>query len=188
MLSGPAGSGKTTLVQRLVAEFPQVLMSISCTTRQPRNGEIEGKDYFFIGEEEFQKRVQTGEFLEHIRLYDTSYYGSSRKWVSEQLATGKHVFLVIDTQGARALRAVLPHVSIFIAPPSLEELQRRLEARKTESPEKVHRRLEWAKTEMDARSEYDFVVVNDELNTAYEVLRGIVIAETHRSRWMINRS
>lgn len=184
VFSGPAGSGKTTLAKRLIAEFPTVVTSVSYTTRSPRSDEVDGRDYLFVKEEKFKERIAAGDLLEYVQLYGHYYYGTSRHWVEEQRGKGYHVFLVIDTQGAKALRDTFPHTSIFVAPPSLEELGKRLRERQTESSEKIAKRLAWAETEMQVRFDYDYVLVNDDLDTAYQVLRSIVIAETHRSYWL----
>lgn len=182
ILSGPTGTGKTTLVRRLTREFPSVVMSVSFTTRKPREGELSGRDYLFVTEEQFKVQIAHEDFLEYVCLYG-DYYGSSRSWVAQKRQEGKHVFLVIDTQGAHALKSVYPHVSVFIAPPSMEELTRRLMSRRTESQEQLNKRLEWAEHEMQQQGNYEYVIVNDELDTAYQVLRSIVIAETHHARW-----
>jgi guanylate kinase len=182
ILSGPTGTGKTTLVRRLTAEFPSVVMSVSFTTRKPREGEVPGRDYVFLTEDQFKEHIAHEDFLEHVCLYG-DYYGTSRSWVAQRRQERKHVFLVIDTQGARALQSVYPHVSIFIAPPSIDELRRRLMSRRTESEEQLRKRLDWAEHEMQQQQNYEYVIVNDELDTAYQVLRSIVIAETHHRRW-----
>jgi guanylate kinase len=179
ILSAPAGTGKTTLVQRLVNEFPSVVASISYATRKPRAGEVNGIDYFFVSEEEFQSRIDNGEFLEYVKLYD-DYYGTSRLWVEKQLGQGRHVFLVIDTQGALSLKDKIKATYIFVSPPSLEVLEKRLQARKTESQVVIQKRLAWAEREMAATHAYNYLIVNDELDEAYQVLRSIVIAEEHR--------
>jgi guanylate kinase len=179
ILSAPAGTGKTTLVEMLTAEFPSVISSISYTTRQPRPGEIHGQHYHFISESEFEAKIAASDFLEYVKLYD-SYYGTSRQWVSDQQKQGKHVVLVIDTQGAKQLMGTFKGFSIFVSPPSLEALRERLSKRKTETPEMMEKRLAWAKIEMEDVKYYDYHIVNDDLSDAYQVLRSIVIAETHR--------
>ena len=181
ILSAPAGTGKTTLVQLLVRDFPCVVASISCTTRQPRPGEENERDYYFISKEEFRNRVQAGDFLEHVELYG-DFYGTSKRWVEEKLGQGKHVILVIDTQGAKLLKDKMKAISLFVAPPSLSELERRLKLRKTESAEGIENRLRWAQKEMESQNEYDYLIVNDDLSNAYQVLRSILIAEEHRVR------
>lgn len=181
VLSAPAGTGKTTLVSMLTHEFPDVVASISYTTRRPRGVEQEGVHYYFISPEEFAHRQAEGEFLEHAEVYGC-HYGTSKAWVEQRLAAGQHVFLVIDTQGAAQLKEKIEATYIFVSPPSLEELARRLRARKTEPRADVERRLEWAKHEMEAGRAYDYEIVNDNLDAAYQVLRSIVIAEEHRIR------
>lgn len=180
IVSAPAGTGKTTLVQMLVNEFPNVIASVSYTTRQPREGEVNGRDYHFISQSDFEAKVAASDFLEYVQLYGY-YYGTSRQWVINQQKQGKHVILVIDVQGALQLKRQVSAPSIFIAPPSLEILRERLAKRKTESAEMLEKRLQWAKGEMEAFHQYDYLIVNDELQVAYEVLRSIVIAESHKN-------
>lgn len=181
ILSAPAGTGKTTLVQKLVNEFPTVVASVSYTTRAPRIGEVNGLHYHFVNEVEFLSRIAKGEFLEYVQLYG-DYYGTSQLWLEEQLAQGKHVVLVIDTQGGLLLKEKIKATYIFVSPPSIDVLEKRLQARKTESQVVIQKRLAWAEHEMAAKDAYDYLIVNDELNTAYQVLRSIVIAEEHRIR------
>lgn len=179
IVSAPAGTGKTTLVQKLAKEFSFVRPSISYTTREPRDGEKNGSDYFFISEEEFIKKIDAGDFLECVKLYDT-YYGTSRQWVLDQTKQGRHVVLVIDTQGAMSLKGVIPAVYIFVRPPSLEVLRDRLSGRQTEPHAEVEKRLEWAKEELLLGGLYEYQIINDRLEVAYEVLKSIVIAECHK--------
>lgn len=179
VVSAPAGTGKTTLVQMLVDEFPCVVANISYTTRQPRGDEVNGRDYHFLDLPEFEKKISGGEFLEHVRLYG-NYYGTSRKWIEAQLESGKHVVLVIDTQGAAQLRKKFPAVAIFVRPPSVLELKRRLQGRGTESLERIEERLELAEEELRSVKYYDYLIINDDLQVAYQVFRSIFIAEEHR--------
>jgi len=182
VVSAPAGTGKTTLVRMLIDEFPEVFtQSISCTTRPPRQGEVDGKDYVFLTESAFQKRIDRGEFLEHAQVFDHQY-GTLSETVDQQRSSGKHVILVIDTQGALAIRGKLKALFVFVAPPSIETLKERLEKRQTESEEVIQKRLAWAQYEMDQAVHYDYRIMNDDLNTAYQVLKSIVIAEEHRIR------
>lgn len=179
IVSAPAGTGKTTLVQMLVQEFSCIIESISYTTRPPRSGEIQGVHYYFVSEEEFEGKVASGDFLEHVSLYGYRY-GTSRSWVDSQLNLGKHVVLVIDTQGAIQLKDRCVATYIFVGPPSIEELRRRLLKRGTESLEKIEQRLAIVNKELLAVKYYDYLIVNRDLNVAYQVLRSIVIAEEHR--------
>jgi guanylate kinase len=179
VVSAPAGTGKTTLVEMLTQEFPAVKASVSCTTRKPRTGEVDAKHYFFLSEDEFHRRLQAGDFLEHVRLFD-NYYGTSHRFIEQELQKGNHVVLTIDTQGALRLKGKVPAIFIFIAPPSIHELRRRLTDRKTESEENINSRIAWAERELQAAPQYDYQIINDNLKHAYEALRSIVIAEEHR--------
>jgi len=182
VLSAPAGTGKTTLVKMLQNEFPCIIGSISCTTRAPRSGEVPGKDYHFISQEEFAGKIKNGDFLEYATVFE-NYYGTSKEYVLKEQKKGKHVMLVIDTQGAMQIKKNgLPAVFIFISPPSLLVLKERLFKRKTESAAVIEQRLSWAKDEMALAPQYDYHIVNDNLENAYQILRSIIIAEEHRNR------
>lgn len=185
IVSAPAGTGKTTLIRMLMNEFPQVVASVSSTTRAPRKGEVHGKDYYFIDENTFKEKIAASDFFEYVNLYGT-YYGTSRRLVQEERKRGKHVVLVIDTQGAAKIKS-LSDFSVFIRPPSLEVLRERLKGRQTESAEVAEKRLEWAKIELNASEAYDYEIINEDLQTAYEVLRSILIAECHRTATMRSR-
>lgn len=180
VISAPAGTGKTTLVRMLTQEFSCVVESVSYTTRKIRPGEIDGQDYHFIEKDEFKKRIAGGDFLEYAEVFG-ELYGTSKSTVENLQKGGKHVVLVIDTQGAEQLMGSLDAVFIFISPPSLDELKRRLSSRNSDSPDKIEERLSWAKREMAASIRYDYRIVNDALQTAYEILRAVLIAEEHRS-------
>jgi guanylate kinase len=180
VLSGPAGTGKTTLVQMLVHEFPEVVVrSISYTTRKPRSGEVSGEHYHFIDNERFEQKIKDGEMLEFAKVY-SHYYGTAFASVKELQEQGKHVILVIDTQGALQLKGKFPAVFIFLQPPSLDVLRMRLTQRQTENSAVIEERLAWAQMEMKVASEYDYNIENDDLQIAYQILRSIVIAEDHR--------
>lgn len=179
VISAPAGTGKTTLVRMLQKEFSCVTESISYTTRQPRPSEVPGRDYHFITVPEFEEKIREGEFLEYAQVFG-NYYGTSRKFIGEQQKLGKHVLLVIDTQGAMQLMGTMDAVFIFIRPPDMETLRARLSARKSESSEAIDERLSWAKKEMDLAVHYNYQIVNDRLDTAYDVLRSVLIAEEHK--------
>lgn len=182
VLSAPSGTGKTTLVRMLIKEFDCVVESVSCTTRPIRPKELPGVDYHFLSKEDFQQKEQAGEFLESAEVFGNRY-GTSARDVDAQLSQGKHVFLVIDTQGAHTLRQRgWKAVYIFLKPHSPEVLKTRLHDRQTESSELIEQRLAWAEGELKAQKEYDYLIVNDHLETAYTVLKSIVIAEEHRNR------
>ncbi|MEX2304658.1 MAG: guanylate kinase [Waddliaceae bacterium] len=176
MISAPSGTGKTTLADRLTVEFPDFIRSLSWTTREAREGETDGVDYVFVTEEQFLKGIKEGEFLEYAKIYGY-YYGTSQKWVEERLNQGQHVLLVIDTQGAMQVREKTDAVLIFIQPPSLEELERRLRGRETEEEEAIQKRLKLAKHELKLASEYDYYIVNDDLEVAYQELKKILTLE-----------
>jgi len=179
VVSAPAGTGKTTLVHLLTREFPAVVQSISYTTRAPRYGEMEGREYHFISVEEFKHKIAKWEFLEYVELYG-DYYGTCLDSIRKLQKQGRHVLLVIDTQGAKKIKKILPAVFIFIQPPSLEELRARLVNRNTESIEVIEKRLKIAANEIEAGVDYDYQIINEDLNISYQVLRSIVIAEEHR--------
>lgn len=179
VISAPAGTGKTTLVQMLSQEFAEITNSISCTTRKPRAGEISGDHYHFLTKEDFENRIIANEFLEYVELYG-NYYGTSREKVNEQLNCGKHVILTIDTQGALQLKGKFAATFIFLSPPSLDVLRKRLIQRQTESNEVIEERLAWAVKEMETAALYDYNIVNDNLKVAYQTLLSIIVAEEHR--------
>ena len=181
ILSGPSGVGKNTLLAKLRAESHLIDESVSYTTRSPRHGEQSGRDYYFVTPAEFQAHIDEGDFLEYVSVYGNSY-GTSKREVESRLAKGHHVFLVIDTQGAHKLRDRVLATSIFIAPPAVEELKTRLGKRNSETEESLSLRLAAVEDEVKCGyTEYDYVVINDQIEKALEILRSIVIAETHRS-------
>lgn len=186
VVSAPAGTGKTTLVRLLTKNFPCVVESVSCTTRVPRPGEEEGKDYFFVTRKEFEAKKKQGDFLENAEVFGHCY-GTSKEFVDSQRKLGKHVILVIDTQGALHLQALKVEATyIFIAPPDFEVLRERLLGRKTDSKEENEERLAWSHKEMELSVLYDFFIINSELEIAYEVLKSILIAEEHKIKKYTN--
>jgi len=188
VISAPAGTGKTTLARMLIDEFPCVKESISCTTRPPRKGEIEDVDYHFIQKKEFSEKVETGELLEHAEVFG-NHYGTLRSSVEKNLLSGEHVILVIDTEGAQQLKKQKTGaVFIFIQPPSMGELRSRLFNRKTEKEEHIEERLKRAEHEIEMAGHYDYVITNDNLHRAYEILRSIIIAEEHKTERINGRS
>ena len=176
IVSGPSGSGKSTLVQKML-EVPGTMLSISCTTRPPRDTESAGKWYDFISEAEFDRRVRQGEFLEHARVFGKHQYGTPRKWLEEARSKGLDLVLEIDVQGAEQVKQKLPAaVAIFILPPAREELERRLRTRGQDSEEAIQRRLERAQQEIQRYTEYDFLVVNDDIDRAGREVQAITVA------------
>jgi guanylate kinase len=166
VLSAPSGAGKTTLVERLILQFPQAIArSVSCTTRAKRSNEQEGVDYFFVTKEEFEKKIVEGAFLEYTQVY-RHYYGTLKKTVEDTINQGKHLFLVIDTQGAMKLRSLVKAHFIFIKPPSIEVLKERLEKRHTDDSSAINVRLSCAQDELSEAIHYDKIIINDELETA----------------------
>ena len=178
VISGPAGVGKGTINLSLISRNSDIRMSVSATTRQPRPGEIDGVHYFFKTEEEFQKMIESGAFLEYMRVFNTHYYGTPKSFVEQELSEGRSVILEIDVQGAMRVKAAYPDaVLIFIAPPSMSELKSRLIHRGTESSEAIDRRFETAYQEMKYIDRYDYVVVNDILDLAIARTEDIIVAE-----------
>lgn len=181
ILSAPSGAGKTTLLKRVMADLPGLAFSVSHTTRAPRVGEQDGVDYYFVSRRAFATMREQGLFLEWAEVHG-NLYGTSKPAVVAQLEAGIDVVLDIDVQGAAIVRqeAAIPAVSLFISPPSLEELEKRLRGRETDSEETILLRLQNARNEMRAAVAYDYLVVNDHLEQAVDTLRAIVIAERSR--------
>lgn len=181
VVSGPSGVGKGTLLKRLFAEIDNLIYSISATTRLPRAEELEGIHYYFYTREQFEAGIAQSFFFEHAE-YNGNYYGTPADKVSLQREQGKDVILEIEVQGAMRVQAQAPDaVLIYIKPPSIDELERRLRARGTETEERILKRLETAREEEKALHRYDYVLVNDDLSVADEVLRAIVRAERKRT-------
>lgn len=174
VLSAPSGAGKTTLVKALMARDPDLCFSVSFTTRKPRAGEVAERDYFFVDEARFEAMVTAGEFLEHARVFG-NLYGTSRTQVNAVLSRGQNVLLEIDWQGARQIRKNAPHCcSIFIMPPSVSELERRLRSRATDSEDVIRQRLSQAFDDMAHWHEFDYVVINSDQRQAGDELRAII--------------
>ena len=180
VFSGPSGVGKGTLKAKLFEEFAgRIAYSVSATTRGPREGEEDGKDYFFISRQEFERRVKNNEFLEHAE-FAGNCYGTPRAYVEKLLDSGMNVVLEIDVQGALQVMKSMPEcVSVFILPPSFEELEHRLRGRGTETEEKVRERLETAKRELPYAPQYDYQIVNGgDIEAAYQSLRDVFLKST----------
>ena len=177
ILSGPSGVGKGTVRQRLFEQETHLKYSVSATTREKRDGEQEGIDYFYTTKEQFEAMIQNGELLEHAK-YVENYYGTPRAYVKEQLEKGNDVFLEIEVQGALQVKENFPEgVFIFLFPPSLEELKNRIIGRGTESDELVRNRLKEAEKEISMMSEYDYVVVNDDVDQAVQKIKAVITSE-----------
>jgi guanylate kinase len=186
VISAPSGTGKTTLCHKLLEEFPDVEFSVSYTTRRPRPGEVNGRDYWFVSREEFMKMVEEGDFLEWAEVYG-NLYGTSKSQVLKALNQGKDVLLDIDTQGALQVKKNFPDaVLIFILPPSLQELERRLRKRGTDDEETIKKRLKIAREEIKRARHYDYLIVNDELEVAYNKLKSIITAEKSRTKRLLS--
>lgn len=172
VISGPTAVGKGTVVRYLLEHFDDVHLSVSATTREPRPGEVDGVDYFFLSQDEFKLLIETRQMLEYAIVHGKNYYGTPRQPVETAIAAGKHVILEIDIQGARQVKTSRPETkTIFIAPPTWDDLVERLRGRGTESADEQAIRLETARVELEAQSEFDHVVINDEVaRCAHEVL------------------
>jgi guanylate kinase len=175
VITGPSGVGKGTLIEQLLERIPELELSVSATTRKPRAGEVDGRDYHFLSPEDFRRRLEADEFLEHAS-YSGNYYGTLRQEVERRLAECHSVVLEIEVQGARQVRDALGDdaVLIFIAPPDERVLRERLEGRGTDSPEAIEQRLRTAEIELGARSEFPLEVVNDEVQKAASKLETLV--------------
>jgi len=177
IISAPSGAGKTSLVKQLVADLEQLSVSVSHTTRKMRDGESDGKDYFFISLDDFKKMIEQQAFLEHAQVFD-NFYGTTQQSVEESLNNGVDIILEIDWQGAQQVRKMLPEsVSIFILPPSIEVLQQRLENRGQDCQEIIDRRMQDAVNEMSHCDEFDYLIVNDDFNQALAELTGVVVSQ-----------
>ena len=184
IVSAPSGTGKTTLVERLVRDMQGISMSRSYTSRAPRPGEADGVDYNFISRERFEAMIANGDLLEHAEVFG-NWYGTGAAETARALAGGDDVVLVIDVQGARKVRnASFEHVGIFVLPPSFEILEDRLRRRSKDSEVQIQRRLAVAQQEVAAVAEYEYVVINDDVDSAVARLRAIVEAERSRLRAM----
>ena len=176
VVSGFSGAGKGTLMNRLVEEYDNYALSISATTRAPRPGEQDGREYFFLDKKEFEQRIEDGGFIEYACYLD-NYYGTPKDYVNKQLEAGKNVVLEIEIQGAMKIKKQFPEaLLLFVMPPDVAELERRLNGRGTETPEVVAKRLKRASEEAEGIEEYDYILINDDLETCVRQLNEIVEA------------
>jgi guanylate kinase len=181
VISGPSGAGKSSFVKELLRRYPELVYSVSATTRARRPHEEDGRDYFYLSREEFQRRVDAGEFVEWAEVHG-ELYGTLRSQTDRTLEAGKNVLLDIDVQGGRAVRRIYPDgVMIFVLPPSLADLEERLRGRGTDSEDRIRVRLENARREIALKHEYDYAVVNDDLEAATRKVAAIIEAETCRA-------
>lgn len=179
-MSGPSGVGKNTLLNAVLPVVPDLHYSVSATTREPRPGEVNGRDYFFVTDDEFDRMVREGRLLEWAEFVGRRY-GTPRDYIEQCLDDGLTVIMDIDIQGARQIREQMPEaILVFLWPPSLQELSRRIHGRGKDSQAAISRRLSWAHQELEAVHEYDYVIVNDDLEKAASELRAIVMAERCR--------
>lgn len=176
ILTAPSGSGKTTLAKRLMQDFTNIRFSVSATTRKPREGEVNGENYYFITRKEFQQKIADGEFLEHEEFYNGTMYGTLKTDVENQLKKGYFVLLDIEVKGAINIKSQYGEncLSVFVRPPSIKELENRLSARGTETRESLRLRLDRAEMELEFESNFDAVVVNKNLEQAYQNLKIII--------------
>ena len=188
IVSAPSGAGKSTLVKGLLQLVPNLVFSVSYTTRKPRGQELTGKEYHFIDRMVFEKMIEEDKFVEYAKVFD-HYYGTARESLEDVVEKGKDILLDIDTAGAAQVRKKIPEVvSIFIMPPSYEVLRKRLEHRKQDNSETIQKRLQWAaEKEIYQYENYDYVIINDDFSQAMESMRSIVLAERCRKGRMTHR-
>lgn len=180
VVSGPSGVGKGTICKELFKSSDDIHLSVSVTTRAPREGEVHGKNYFFISKEEFLNMIENDELLEYAQVYD-NFYGTPKKFVMEQLDMGRDILLEIDIQGALQVKEKYPEgVFVFIVPPSMEELRNRIVGRGTETLEAINKRFSSAYDEIDLMSNYDYYIINDTVQHATKKLQNILEAERYR--------
>ena len=180
VVSGPSGAGKGTICKALLNKNDKIKLSVSATTRKPRNGEAHGVNYFFIEKEEFTKMVENGEFLEHAQIYD-NFYGTPKAAIIECLEKGQDVILEIEMQGARQIKEVYPEgVFIFVLPPSLEELKSRIVGRGTETQEEIEKRFSCAFEEINQIVNYDYFIVNEDIEKSVNDVEAIILSEKNK--------
>ena len=180
VVSGPSGAGKGTICKALLNKHDQIKLSVSATTRKPRNGEVHGVNYFFIEKEEFTKMIENGEFLEYAQIYD-NFYGTPKAAIIECLEKGQDVILEIEMQGARQIKEVYPEgVFIFVLPPSLEELKSRIVGRGTETQEEIEKRFSCAFEEINQIVNYDYFIVNEDIEKSVSDVEAIICAEKNK--------
>ena len=180
VVSGPSGAGKGTICKALLNKNDKIKLSVSATTRKPRNGEVHGVNYFFIEKEEFTRMLENGEFLEHAQIYD-NFYGTPKAAIIECLEKGQDIILEIEMQGARQIKEVYPEgVFIFVLPPSLEELKSRIVGRGTETQEEIEKRFSCAFEEINQIVNYDYFIVNEDIEKSVNDVEAIILSEKNK--------
>ena len=173
-VSSPSGGGKTSIIKRILKDYPEIIFSVSVTTRPKRANEIDGVDYFFVSESEFEKKIANDEFIEWERFYDY-YYGTLKSIVVDNITAGKSVLFEIDVKGALSLKRIYPESNlIFIDPPSVDELVKRLKRRKTENETDLQKRIDRAKMELSFKSSFDYIFTNDDLEKVYTKVKILI--------------
>ena len=187
VVSAPSGAGKTSLVHALLATNPQIALSVSYTTRKPREGEVDGVAYHFVSRETFLEMSGRGEFLESAEVYG-NFYGTSQSWIARENAMDKDILLEIDWQGAAQVRRLFPEcISIFILPPSIEALEKRLKGRGTDAADVIARRMAAVREDVAHVAEFDYVIINDDLNEALHEFNAVVLAARLRGARQLDR-
>lgn len=188
IVSAPSGAGKTSLVSGLLASTPNIDLSVSYTTRAPRPGETDGKDYHFVSRETFQAMAARGDFMESAEVYG-NLYGTSQSWIQAEIDCGRDILLEIDWQGAAQVRRIFPgSISVFILPPSLQALESRLKGRNQDSAEVIEKRLQAAREDISHVAEFDYVIINDKLDEAVQQFKAVVVAAgLRRDRQLAHR-
>ena len=187
VISAPSGAGKTSLVRALIDINPQIDLSVSYTTRKPRPGERDGEDYHFVSRDTFLAMAKRGEFIESAEVYG-NLYGSSQTWISQENVKGRDILLEIDWQGAAQIRRLFPDcISVFVLPPSMQALAQRLKGRAQDTSEVIARRLAAARNDVAHVAEFDYVIINDDLNEALRELNAVVLAARLRCAGQLSR-